>query len=57
MKDSYPITRVDNMFDRLASISWFSFLDLKSGYWHMKIRLKDKKKTAFSKEKNGDNLL
>jgi len=43
-KISYPILRID---DRLTGNSWFSFLDLKS-YWQVKIRPKDKEKTAFS---------
>jgi len=36
------------MLDRLSGNSWFSTLDLKSGYWQIKIRLEDKEKTAFS---------
>jgi len=30
-KDYYP--RIDEMLDHLAENSWFSSLDLKSGYW------------------------
>ena len=29
-------------------MSWFSTLDLKSGYWEDKIRPEDREKTAFS---------
>jgi len=36
------------MLDRLSGNSWFSTLDLKSGYWQVKIRPEDKEKTAFS---------
>jgi len=47
-KDSYPIPRIDDMLDRLAGNSWFSSLDLKNGYWQVKIRPEDKEKSAFS---------
>lgn len=48
VKDSYPIPRIDDMLDQLQGNSWFSTLDLKSGYWQVKIRPRDKEKTAFS---------
>jgi len=47
-KDSYPLPRIDDILDQLSGNSWFSTLDLKSGYWQIKINLKDKEKTAFS---------
>jgi len=47
-KDSYPLPRIDDILDQLSGNSWFSTLDLKSGYWQVKINLKDKEKTAFS---------
>jgi len=47
-KDSYPLPRIDDIFDQLSGNSWFSTLDLKSGYWQVKIRSEDKEKTAFS---------
>jgi len=47
-KDSYPLPRIDDIFDQLAGNSWYSTLDLKSGYWQVKIRSEDKEKTAFS---------
>lgn len=47
-KDSYPIPRIDDMLDRLSGNSWFSSLDLKSGYWQVKMHPEDKEKTAFS---------
>lgn len=48
VKDSYPLPRIDDILDQLSGNSWFSTLDLKSGYWQLKIRPSDKEKTAFS---------
>ena len=47
-KDSYPIPRIEDLHDRLSGNSWFCTLDLKSGYWQVKLRSQDKEKTAFS---------
>ena len=48
IKDSYPLPRIDDTLDRLADKSWFSTLDLRSGYWQIKLRPEDREKTAFS---------
>ena len=48
IKDSYPLPRVEDILDQLSGNSWFSTLDLKSGYWQVKLNSKDKEKTAFS---------
>lgn len=47
-KDSYPLPRIDDILDQLSGNTWFSTLDLKSGYWQVKINPRDKEKTAFS---------
>ena len=47
-KDSYPLPRIDDTLDTLNGMNWFSTLDLKSGYWQVEIKDKDKEKTAFS---------
>ena len=46
-KDSYPILRVDTCLDALGGSSWFSSLDLRSGYWQAEINEKSRDKTAF----------
>ena len=47
-KDSYPLPRVDTTFDALSDSSWFSTLDLKSGYWQVEEEEQDHEKTAFT---------
>jgi len=39
---------MDDILDHLAGNSWFTTLDLKSGYWQIGIHPEDKEKTAFS---------
>ena len=46
-KDAYPLPRVDDSLDTLASCKWFSTLDLLSGYWQVEVDEKDREKTAF----------
>ncbi|UYV77165.1 K02A2.6-like [Cordylochernes scorpioides] len=47
-KDSYPLPRIDATLDTLSRSQWFSTLDLKSGYWQVRIHLEDREKTAFT---------
>ena len=47
-KDSYPVPRIDDALDALASAKMLSTVDLLSGYWQVAMDPKDKEKTAFS---------
>ncbi|GBM88649.1 Retrovirus-related Pol polyprotein from transposon 297 [Araneus ventricosus] len=48
IKDSYPLSRIDDTLDALNGSQWFSTLDLKSGYWQVEIQPEDKEKTALT---------
>ena len=47
-KDSFPLPRIDVTLDALNRATWFSTLDLKSGYWQVELEPSAKEKTAFS---------
>jgi hypothetical protein len=47
-KDAYPLPKIDEALDALTGASWFSTLDLISGYWQCEMSEKDKHKTALS---------
>ncbi|KAI3700659.1 hypothetical protein L2E82_45296 [Cichorium intybus] len=47
VKNRYPLPRIDDLFDQLQGASWFSKIDLRSGYHQMRVRNEDVEKTAF----------
>ena len=47
VKDSYPLSRIDDSIDALLRSQWFSTLDLQCGYWQLPMDPKDKDKTTF----------
>jgi hypothetical protein len=47
VRDVYPLPLIDTLFDKLAGKRVFSKLDLRSGYYQMRVRESDVSKTAF----------
>ncbi|XP_035840312.1 uncharacterized protein LOC118487512 [Helianthus annuus] len=47
IKNQYPLPRIDDLFDQLQGASYFSKIDLRSGYHQLKVREEDIPKTAF----------
>ena len=47
IKNKYPLPRVDDLFDQLQGAKYFSKIDLRSGYYQLKIRPSDVPKMAF----------
>jgi hypothetical protein len=48
IKNKYPLSRIDILFDQLAGAQVFSNIDLHSDYHQIKIRAKNIPKTAFT---------
>ena len=47
VKNRYPLPRIDDLFYQLQGASWFSKIDLRSGYHQMRVRDGDIQKTSF----------
>ena len=47
-KDSYPLPRIQEALESLVSAGHFSCLDLKSGFWQIKMEEVSKQYTAFT---------
>ena len=48
VKDSYPLRNIRDIFDQLNGATVFSILDLKSGYWQVRMEEDIIYKTAFT---------
>lgn len=46
--DKFPIPRIEEILDRLGRSTYFTTLDLKSGFHQIEVHPKDRPKTAFS---------
>jgi hypothetical protein len=47
IKNKYPLPRIDDLFDQLGRVKYFSKIDLRSGYYQLMIQSKDMSKIAF----------
>ncbi|MFS7929990.1 putative nucleotidyltransferase, Ribonuclease H [Helianthus anomalus] len=47
VKNCYPLPRIDDLFDQLQGSSYYSKIDLRSGYHQPRVRGEDVSKTAF----------
>ena len=45
--DLFPLPRINDLLDQLGKSKYFSILDLKSGYWQIKVHADSQEKTAF----------
>ena len=45
--DRYPLPRIDDLLDQLRGAKYYSRIDLRSGYWQMRIDEEDVEKTSF----------
>ena len=46
--DVFPLPRIDDLLDKLGKAKYFTTLDLKSGYWQIKMDSSSQEKTAFA---------
>ena len=47
IKNKYPLPRIDDLFYQLKGAKYFSKIDMRSGYYQLKIKESDISKTAF----------
>ena len=48
VKNKYPLPRIDDLFDQLKGASVFSKIDLRSGYYQLKVKEKNFKSGLLS---------
>jgi hypothetical protein len=45
VKNRYPLPRIDDLLDQLKNVAYFTKLDLRSGYHHIRVAEHDAWKT------------
>ena len=53
LKDAYPLPRIEDNLDTLGGSTWFSTLDLISGFWQVDMDDESRAKTAFTVGRGG----
>jgi transposase InsO family protein len=48
VKDAFALPRIDEILEVMRGASWFSTLDLRSGFWQMEVEEEHKNRTAFT---------
>ena len=46
--DNFPLPRIDDLLDQCGGASYFSTLDLASGFWQIRVEPQSREKTAFT---------
>jgi hypothetical protein len=46
VKNKYPLPRINDLFDQLKGAKYFSKIDMRSGYYQLRIQHEDVTKTA-----------
>ena len=57
IKNKYPLLQVDDLFDQLQGVIYFSKIDLRSGYHQIRVRGEDVPNTAFQTRYGHSELL
>ena len=47
VKNKYPLLRIDDLFDQLKGAKYFSKIDLRTGYYQLRVTEENVPKTAF----------